>query len=54
MSRTTPINAPIITCPRCGLDHPTGKQHCEQCGRPSAWISEATNGLCLKCRAVAK
>lgn len=38
-----------ITCPRCGLDHPTGKRHCEQCGRPSAFIQD--DGLCLKCLA---
>ena len=49
MSRTTPINAPIITCPRCGLDHPTGKRHCGTCGKPSAFIQD--DGLCLKCRA---
>ena len=36
-------------CPECGIDHPTGKRHCEQCGKPSAFIQD--DGLCLKCRA---
>ena len=42
------------TCPTCNTAHPPHLRHCETCGRPSAWISESTDGLCLKCKAVAK
>ena len=54
MSRITPINAPTIACPLCGIDHPTGKRHCEISGRPSAFIHD--NGRCLSpaCREAKK
>ena len=51
---TTPNGVPITVCAECHRwlrDHPQGVRHCEACGRPSAFISEATNGLCLGCKA---
>ena len=51
---TTPNGVPIALCDTCHREHPIGKRHCESCGRPSAFISEATNGLCLGCKAARK
>ena len=51
---TTPNGVPIILCAECHREHPQGKRHCEVCGRPSAFISEATEGLCLGCKAAKK
>ena len=44
---TTPGGVPIRCCPQCKLDHPIGKRHCDQCGRPSTFIR--ADGLCVGC-----
>lgn len=47
---STQTGIPIAECPTCGRDHPVNRDHCETCGRASAFITPA--GVCLKCQAV--
>jgi len=44
---TTPTGIPIIPCLGCGRRHPENRNHCGQCGMPSAFLSE--NGICINC-----
>ncbi len=44
---TTPNGVPISLCAACHREHPQGKRHCNNCGKPSAFIND--NGRCLLC-----
>lgn len=46
---TTPTGIPIIDCEVCDKTHPETREHCGNCGNPSAFIT--TTGVCLLCHA---
>lgn len=45
---TTPTGIPIALCPTCERHHPATRQHCGDCGRPTAFL-DRDSGLCLTC-----
>lgn len=44
---TTPTGIPITLCETCEHTHPQNRDHCDECGRASLFLSD---GLCLLCR----
>lgn len=51
---TTHRGVPITLCATCHREHPQDKRHCDNCGKPSAFIQD--NGRCLSpaCREAKK
>ena len=47
---TTPAGVPITLCATCHREHPQGNQHCDNCGRPSAFIQDSGRCIRPECR----